>query len=749
MKYKKQLLKFLKSIILVIIILTFTMPIYASDPIDTWELVYCGGSQSSEVIYDIAYGHYTYVAVGNGDKLYYSYDSENWVPRNYGKSFTAVCYGQNQFVAIGYGLVGISDSGVNWAINTSGDSYGYSYGDIAYGNGIYVAVGSMPYQTNLTRGVYKTSTDGVNWTTYESKPGKSYSVFTKVDFINNQFVALVSGSPGMYTSTDGVNWTYQAINPQFNYGITSVAYGNGIYMAIIGEGTIMTSPNGVNWTDKGRIKSYFHSPMDLVYVNGVFVVSGYGYNYGETDYIYSSVTGDTWTKGATVSGPEYQLRLSVANNILFGTGDYLSIYKSGQLIPPSRPILIEANAGSDQVTLLWKDMSDNETSFKIFRSDGLLMDYKHINSVGANQVTYTDTGLQVGKTYTYMIIAYNNYGASSYSNALSATCKITIDLNVGNQIYIPLKLATPENLVAHTESLSSIRLTWDDKSGSESGYKIQRKPENGDFQLINIVDADQESFIDTGLEAGTTYYYRVQAYSSSSFSYYSNEAGATTDARLMISIPTQTFLPTITPVLIPLPITIGIEDADEGTPSYYDLLSFTDKGDISTWAREYVGEAYTAGIVNGNNNKFNPKASLTVAKLVKMVLAATDNDCVNGTTIWYDTWMDKASDFGIVTSSDHLLADANLTREQAAMIIIRTVEYINDSDIGVNVSSELLKINDANEITPIYQEYVAKAYSLGIFEGDTMGNFKPDVALNMEQSTKIILEMQGVLGMRD
>ncbi len=93
----------------------------------------------------------------------------------------------------------------------------------------------------------------------------------------------------------------------------------------------------------------------------------------------------------------------------------------------------------------------------------------------------------------------------------------------------PPPIAAPSNLTATAVSESQINLAWTDNSGDESGFKIERKTGlSGTYAQIATPGAETTSYSNTGLTAGTTYYYRVRAYNGAGNSSYSNEANATT-----------------------------------------------------------------------------------------------------------------------------------------------------------------------------------------------------------------------------
>lgn len=88
----------------------------------------------------------------------------------------------------------------------------------------------------------------------------------------------------------------------------------------------------------------------------------------------------------------------------------------------------------------------------------------------------------------------------------------------------------PNSLTATAVSMSQINLTWHDHSANELGFRIGRKTGLDDTWIVlpAVVGANETTFNNTGLEANTTYYYRVVAYNASGYSDPSNEANATT-----------------------------------------------------------------------------------------------------------------------------------------------------------------------------------------------------------------------------
>jgi hypothetical protein len=89
--------------------------------------------------------------------------------------------------------------------------------------------------------------------------------------------------------------------------------------------------------------------------------------------------------------------------------------------------------------------------------------------------------------------------------------------------------AAPSNLVATTESESSIKLQWMDNATDETGYKIDRKrTAQEQWTLLAIIDPNSISYTDNNLTDGSKYYYRIYAFNAIGNSNYSDEVNSIT-----------------------------------------------------------------------------------------------------------------------------------------------------------------------------------------------------------------------------
>jgi titin len=142
------------------------------------------------------------------------------------------------------------------------------------------------------------------------------------------------------------------------------------------------------------------------------------------------------------------------------------------------------------------------------------VNFTQIAMLGKNMMKYNNTGLAPNTTYHYRIRSYDGPNHSAYSNVASAT--------TGSAA------AAPSNLNATAVSSSRIDLTWTDNSTNEGGFKMERSTDGVSFAQIAILTPNTTSYSSTGLNASTTYHFRVRAYEGTNNSAYSNVGTATT-----------------------------------------------------------------------------------------------------------------------------------------------------------------------------------------------------------------------------
>ena len=87
---------------------------------------------------------------------------------------------------------------------------------------------------------------------------------------------------------------------------------------------------------------------------------------------------------------------------------------------------------------------------------------------------------------------------------------------------MPTPPVEPAVLRAKTIAANAVDISWKDASNNEDGFKLERRAGLGVFTEIATLGANVNFYNDTGLNAGTIYFYRVYAFNTNGSSVYSN-----------------------------------------------------------------------------------------------------------------------------------------------------------------------------------------------------------------------------------
>lgn len=179
--------------------------------------------------------------------------------------------------------------------------------------------------------------------------------------------------------------------------------------------------------------------------------------------------------------------------------------------PPAAPTNLTAYGVGDRIFLNWKDNSDDENGFYVYRRQFGSSDFAIIMTLGANTTSWQD---EVGadKDFEYYITAFNDYGESEPSNIARAQT-------------VPYG---PTGLTITSVKKHRVSMSWTDNSQIEVGFKIEGRTESSDWVLLGTVPANTTNFTATGLDCETYYEFRVRAYNNAGDSAPSNIASATT-----------------------------------------------------------------------------------------------------------------------------------------------------------------------------------------------------------------------------
>ncbi|MGB9920709.1 MAG: Ig-like domain-containing protein [Moorellales bacterium] len=215
-------------------------------------------------------------------------------------------------------------------------------------------------------------------------------------------------------------------------------------------------------------------------------------------------------EGLLAPGARYTVRLpargvtDAEGNAL--AGDCVFVFDTGaDAEPPGVPPGFRAAAeGAHSVRLTWAPATDDVgvVSYEIARSRNPGGPFEVIYQAGATDTGYLDGGLEVNATYYYRIVALDAAGNRSDPAEARAT---TLDVTPP---------AAPAGLAALGLDLHSVSLSWQaaaDDVGVTSYAIYRAESPSGPFELIAEVGGGVLTLQDTGLKAGTSYFYCVKA----------------------------------------------------------------------------------------------------------------------------------------------------------------------------------------------------------------------------------------------
>jgi len=137
--------------------------------------------------------------------------------------------------------------------------------------------------------------------------------------------------------------------------------------------------------------------------------------------------------------PEYCIRMANEGTWEAQTGynqlkHTLTISTAGSTNLPSAPSNLSASSNtSAQITLRWRDNSNNETGFQVERSANGGSTFELIGTTGSNIVTFVSDKLSPDTKYSFRVRAINANGGSSYSNIIT-TSTLPLGVNVDGKI---------------------------------------------------------------------------------------------------------------------------------------------------------------------------------------------------------------------------------------------------------------------------------------------------------------------------
>ena len=207
----------------------------------------------------------------------------------------------------------------------------------------------------------------------------------------------------------------------------------------------------------------------------------------------------SWIDGSAVGGTTYNYRVRAVNTIQNWASAFTEIV-SVIMPTPIAPVLSTEVINESAMKLTWTDPLVDEEGYRVRRclGEGCTV-FTTVATLSPNTVTFTNSSLDTNGTYTYYV-----QGFKSGTNGWTAD---------SNPVQVKLIPPAPSSFAAAATSTTTIRLTWGNRTVTETGLVIERCQGTGcsDFTHLSTLPPRSTSHNDETAAKATAYTYRVKA----------------------------------------------------------------------------------------------------------------------------------------------------------------------------------------------------------------------------------------------
>lgn len=219
---------------------------------------------------------------------------------------------------------------------------------------------------------------------------------------------------------------------------------------------------------------------------------------------------NSYTDSSVTAGTTYQYRVTAHKGSLSSDPATVSVTvpNSGgePETAPAAPASITATAGSGSIAVTWAE-SSGAAYYTLERKAGS----GTWSAIAQNYTgrSYTDSSVTAGTTYQYRVTAHKTGTSGVLSSSPTTSGTVTAAGTPSGNV----TLNAPASVTA-TAGSGQISVTWGAVSGA-SRYQLERSADNGATWTTLLLYQTANSYTDTTVASGTSYQYRVTAFSSS------------------------------------------------------------------------------------------------------------------------------------------------------------------------------------------------------------------------------------------
>lgn len=306
--------------------ITIAMEVVPSNPaLQAWTVV-ADTVSTSATLNRVTQGDGIVLAGGTSGEILSSTDGISWTSRtsrNLSGDISALAFGDNTFLAMTssgnftafpvtwtnrfFGAT--SDNVDDWTARGTIGTVGNPLAGIAFGGGIFVAVGD--------NSAFHSLDNGATWS-----PGtiSGVSYLSDVAYGNGRFVAIDLASDNVAVSSDGIHWVTVGMGLTSPETVGRMGFGGGLFLLTTSSGNVYTAPDGISWQQRTRFTDIAGSDTSVArvaYGAGAFLIV----TSSPTQLFFSDDSGVNWIAlDPFASGGSYYLE-----DVLYWNGAYTGV----------------------------------------------------------------------------------------------------------------------------------------------------------------------------------------------------------------------------------------------------------------------------------------------------------------------------------------------------------------------------------------------------------------------------------------
>ena len=355
-----------------------------------------------------------------------------------------------------------------------------------------LAVAACAVPTGLASSSITSSSAAISWVAVSG--ATSYLIQYKT--------STAAAYTSISSSTNSISLTGLSVSTSYTFQVQTVC-SNTLSSAFSSVGAFTTTASTACAVPTGILTSGITSSGVVISWAAVSGVTGYKVQYktnSATTFTTLTSTSNTINLTGLVAGTTYNYQVqTVCSSTLSSSWSSLANFNTSAIATCSTPTgILVSGITASAATITWAAVT-GAASYSVQYKTNAAAAFITLNST-SNSVNLS--GLNASTAYTYQVQTICSNGLSS---ALSTSSTFTTS--------VATTCATPTGAAVSGITTNSATINWTAVSGAQS-YKLQYKA--GTAALFTVVTCTTNTYMITGLTAGTSYSYQVQTVCSSS-----------------------------------------------------------------------------------------------------------------------------------------------------------------------------------------------------------------------------------------